>query len=291
MRWSRGKRSEHLEDRRGQKSRIPGGAKGISGVGLLILIVLGVVFKQDISSILGSSSSGTGSPAPASEGTGAPPDPATDPEAEQVDFVSFLLDDMQATWDEQFAGKKMRYQPTVLVLYRRGTESGCGYGTSAIGPFYCPADHKVYIDLAFFEVMKDRLGAPGDFAQAYVMAHEIGHHVQNLTGVNSEVARRQKQNPDQKNALSVRQELQADCFAGVWAHDTAERDLLDKGDLDEGLNAAFQIGDDTLQKNAGGKVAPESFTHGTSEQRVRWFRRGFDSGEMSACDTLSAEAL
>ncbi len=205
--------------------------------------------------------------------------------------MSFLIDDQQKVWAGIFRAEGKSYRPARLVLYTRGTETGCGYGQSAIGPFYCPPDQKVYLDLDFFQLMRQRLGAPGDFAQAYVLAHEVGHHVQNLLGTNKSVDAQTARAPSRKNELSVRLELQADCYAGVWAHSTAERKLLEKGDIDESLKAAWQIGDDTLQKNAGRRVSPDSFTHGSSEQRTRWFRRGLDSGSIDACDTFSANPL
>lgn len=294
MRWTRGNKSQHVEDRRGQKARVPGGVKGVGGLGLVVMVVLAVVFKQDLGSLLGGATGGGGaaSQAQSQEGaTSGEPIVETAEERELVDMVTFVLDDIQATWDRRFRERGTRYQFSTLVLYREGTPSGCGYGSAAIGPFYCPADSKVYLDLSFFETMRKRLGAPGDFAQAYIIGHEIGHHIQNLTGVNARVDRESRADPGRKNDLSVRQELQADCYAGVWASSPRKTDLLERGDLEEGLTAAFAIGDDTLQKGAGRNPNPESFTHGSSEQRVRWFRRGFDRGDMDACDTFAAGSL
>lgn len=269
---------------------MPGGARGVGGVaGLIIVIVGAVFFHQDLSGLLGLGGSGGANSQPQSQGQAI--DPANDPQAEQVDFMSFLIDDQQKVWADIFRAEGKRYRPAKLVLYTRGTDTGCGYGKSAIGPFYCPPDQKVYLDLDFFQVMRQRLGAPGDFAQAYVLAHEIGHHVQNLLGTNKSVDAQTARAPSRKNELSVRLELQADCYAGIWAHSTRERKLLEKGDVDESLKAAWQIGDDTLQKSAGRKVSPDSFTHGSSEQRTRWFRRGLDSGRLDACDTFSANPL
>jgi predicted metalloprotease len=193
--------------------------------------------------------------------------------------VSFVLDDAQATWKKLLGA---RYRETTLVLFREGVRSGCGTAPSAVGPFYCPADEKVYIDLSFFEDLRSRFGAPGDFAQAYVLAHEIGHHVQNVLGIEREVRRLGR-----SNELSVRTELQADCFAGVWGHSTGQRNILESGDVEEGLNAAAAIGDDRLQRRSSSEVNPDSFTHGTSAQRAEWLRRGLQSGRVEACDTFA----
>jgi uncharacterized protein len=213
---------------------------------------------------------------------GAPPGAfsASPAEEELVQFVSFVLDDLQTTWQQLLPG----YRDAKLVLFREATHSACGTGQSEMGPFYCPGDEKVYIDLAFYGELRSRFGAPGDFAQAYVLAHEIGHHVQRLTGIEQRV-RGESGSP---NDLSVRLELQADCFAGVWGHHAARRDVLEAGDVEEGLRAAAAIGDDQIQKMAGRGVRPESFTHGSSEQRVRWLRRGLESGDPDACDTFGA---
>jgi predicted metalloprotease len=213
---------------------------------------------------------------------------ATTPEEERlVDMVDAVMGDAQRTWSELLGG---RYQPTTAVLFRDGIQSACGFAQSATGPFYCPADHKVYLDLGFFNELHRGLGAPGDFAQAYVLAHELGHHVQTLLGVESQVRRRQSADASERNALSVRMELQADCFAGVWGYHANKEPGgvdLDPGDVDEGLRAAAAIGDDRLQRMQGGRVAPERFTHGTSEQRAQWLRRGLESGDPNNCDTFS----
>jgi predicted metalloprotease len=220
---------------------------------------------------------------PASSG----PSPAElEREEPLVQFMSFVLDDAQATWATLIPE---RYQEAQLVLFTDAVQSACGLGQSATGPFYCPADQKVYLDLGFFREMHERLGAGGDFAQAYVLAHEIGHHVQTITGVEGRVRNLQQSNPGVANELSVRMELQADCYAGIWAHGTARRDLLEGGDIEEGLNAAQSIGDDRLQRMQTGVVRPESFTHGSSAQRMAWFRRGLDSGRPTACDTFSGD--
>jgi predicted metalloprotease len=203
-----------------------------------------------------------------------------------VQFVSFVLDDTQETW-QRILGS--RYEDAKLVLFRDAVRSGCGVAGAETGPFYCPADQRVYLDLSFFDELDQRFGAPGDFAQAYVIAHEIGHHVQTLLGVSSRVRQLQQRNPSAANELSVAMELQADCFAGVWGNRAASRNRLEPGDTEEGLAAAAAVGDDRIQKRSAGYVNPESFTHGSSEQRVRWFRRGFDSGDIRQCDTFNSQ--
>jgi hypothetical protein len=205
-----------------------------------------------------------------------------------VQFVSFVLDDTQKTWTEILPEQSNRpYRHAKLVLFRDYTQSGCGGAQSATGPFYCPEDEKVYIDLAFFDELKRRFGAPGEFAQAYVLAHELGHHVQKILGIEQKVTQLQQSDPHQRNPLSVRLELQADCFAVIWAHSTQQRGLLDPGDIQSALGAAAAVGDDRLQKMSTGHVSPESFTHGSSDQRMTWFRKGFDSGSIAACNTFS----
>ncbi|HEV8336571.1 MAG TPA: neutral zinc metallopeptidase [Candidatus Polarisedimenticolia bacterium] len=284
MRWIPGRRSENLEDRRGQSigSRLP--IRGLGGLGLggfLVLLVLSAIFKTDF---LGLLSTGDGEPGPASEEAAPVNDPREEP---MVEFVSFVLDDVQSVWRNLLPESGRQYEDARLVLFRDAAESACGFAESATGPFYCPGDRKVYIDLGFYRELRERFGAPGDFAQAYVIAHEIGHHVQNLLGNGSEARRAQRSRPDQANDLSVRLELQADCYAGVWAHSTEQRDLLEQGDVEEGLNAAAAIGDDRLQRLGGGRVNPDAFTHGSSRQRVSWFRRGFESGRPESCDTFA----
>ena len=209
----------------------------------------------------------------------------TPEEEERVKFMSFVLDDIQATWPKVLGPQ---YRETTLVLFRGATPSACGMGESAMGPFYCPGDQKVYLDLEFFDQLDRRFGAPGDFAQAYVIAHEIGHHVQNLLGIDRQVRALQQRAPSQANQLSVLMELQADCFAGIWGHSTGRRNLLDPGDVEEGLRAASSIGDDAIQRQTSGRVRPESFTHGSAEQRVEWLRRGLQSGDVKSCDTFAA---
>jgi predicted metalloprotease len=254
---------------------------GIGGV--LVLLVLSWFTGVDFLSLLG----GGGVPQSQVDSTGTSGPVETTPEEERtVDFVDTVMADTQSTWEELLSG---RYQRTTAVLFRDATNSGCGFAQSAVGPFYCPADAKVYLDLSFFNELRSRFGAPGEFAQAYVLAHEVGHHVQRLLGTESRVRQLQQANPSQQNELSVRMELQADCYAGVWGKAAARpggRVDLDSGDIDDGPRAAAAIGDDTLQKRAGGHVMPDRFTHGTSEQRVTWFRRGFESGDPNACNTF-----
>jgi predicted metalloprotease len=290
MKWQRGARSANLEDRRGASPLAGRGAKMGAGGTVLGIIVL-LVFGQDYlgvmsgGSIPGLQAGGAG----AASGASAPAGP--DRDAELVDFVSFVLDDIQNTWQAVFRAQGETYQEAKLVLFTDAVASACGSQSSATGPFYCPGDQKAYIDLGFYREMKDRFGAPGDFAQAYVLAHEIGHHVQNITGVSQKAHRLMQQDPERKNEYSIRQELQADCYAGIWAHATGRRDVLEKGDIEEGLAAAAAIGDDRLQKQATGRVHPESWTHGSSAQRVKWFKRGFEKGSVEACDTFAAREL
>ncbi len=288
MRWTPGGVSGDVEDRRGQSGG-GGGGFGFGGMrlglgGILILFVLSLVFKQNFFALLGGGGGATPGPAVVSQ-----PNPARD-EAEKplVQFVSFVLDDTQKTWEQvlpQQAGTPYRHAK--LVLFRDYTQSGCGGAESATGPFYCPADEKVYIDLSFYDELKRRFGAPGEFAQAYVLAHEVGHHVQKLLGIESKVRQFQQQNPGQANPLSVKMELQADCLAGVWAHSTQQRGLLEPGDVQSALGAAAAVGDDHIQQMSRGRVQPETFTHGSSEQRTSWFNRGLNSGSISACNTFA----
>ena len=267
---------------RGRGMAVPIGGMGIGGIVVMLLLYF-------LSGGLGGGGGGgvppSGSP---SQGTSAPVDPANDPQREQVELVDIMMGDLQKFWGQTLGD---RYRPARLVLFTDATSTACGYGQSAMGPFYCPPDERAYIDLSFFRDLEQRFGAPGDFAQAYVLAHEIGHHVQNVLGIADEVRRTQAQRPGQANELSVRMELMADCFAGVWGHSTAKRGILEPGDVEEGLRAAAAIGDDRIQKQSGGRVAPESFTHGTSEQRARWLRLGLESGDYKKCDTFAAQTL
>ena len=251
--------------------------------GLVLLLILSLVFKQDFFSLLSGGSSAVGAP----EASGPVSESAE--EAQLREFVTAVLNDVQDTWDRELVRQtSTQYQHSTLVLFRQATRTACGVGEAATGPFYCPGDNKVYIDLGFYEALRDRFAAGGDFAQAYVLAHEIGHHLQTLLGIEGEVRRLQQSRPDQVNELSVRMELQADCYAGVWGHSAAQRNLLDPGDVDEGLNAAAAIGDDRIQKMTTGRVQPENFTHGTADQRAAWFNRGLTNGSLKACDTFSA---
>jgi hypothetical protein len=281
MRFDHGRESDNVEDRRGS---FPVGGRSI-GIGTVILALVAMYFGVDPSLILPE-----GGPVPQAQQTPAQRPPADDPMAR---FVSMVLADTEDTWTEVFAASGKRYQLPKLVLFSGAVGSACGMGEAAMGPFYCPADHKVYIDLEFYRDLQQRFRAPGDFAQAYVIAHEVGHHVQNLLGISEKVMRlQQRVGQRQANELSVRLELQADCFAGVWAHKADRaRQVLEQGDVEEGLDAAAAIGDDRLQKQGRGYVAPESFTHGSSAQRVRWFKRGLASGDMRQCDTFAAEQL
>jgi predicted metalloprotease len=300
MRWKRGERSENLEDRRAQspgrrpfpfpmsmpgggRVRLPAGRTPRISLGglLLLLLVFWLLSRQGVDL----SGAGLGTDVGAGVGGAAPGSVAAAPgEEELVDFVSFVLDDVQSTWQKLLPG----YRDAKLVLFREAVESGCGFAQSQVGPFYCPADQKVYVDLGFYEELRRRFGAPGDFAQAYVLAHEIGHHVQRLSGIQAEVRRSQQESPRRANALSVKMELQADCLAGVWGHAAAGRGLLETGDVEEGLGAAAAIGDDRIQRMGGGHVQPEAWTHGSSEQRVEWFRRGLESGDPDRCDSFAA---
>src|SRR5215467_7167767 len=286
MRWTPGGESQDIEDRRDEGGG--GGGFQFGGMhlgigGALILLVLSLVFKQNFFALLG------GGGAPSSPAMNQPDTARDQQEQPLVQFISFVLDDTQRTWEQvlpQQAGRPYRHAK--LVLFRNYSRSGCGTAESATGPFYCPGDEKVYIDLEFYDELKQRFGAPGQFAQAYVLAHEIGHHVQKIIGVENRVRQMTESNPQMQNPLSVKVELQADCLAGVWAHSTQERNLLEQGDVQSALSAAAAVGDDRLQKMSTGHVAPDSFTHGSSAQRTQWFRRGFDSGSIAACNTFDS---
>ena len=290
MRWTPGGSSDDIEDRRDEDSGGGGGGFGFGGMhiglgGVVVLFLLSLIFKQNFFALLGG---GANSPAPTTVNR---PNPARD-EAEKplVQFVTFVLDDTQKTWQEllpEQAGHPYRHAK--LVLFRNETYSGCGGAEASTGPFYCPADEKVYIDLSFYDELKQRFGASGEFAQAYVLAHEIGHHVQKIIGVESTVRQLQESNAGAANRLSVSLELQADCFAGVWAHSTQQRGLLEAGDVESALQAAAAVGDDHIQQMTRGRVQPESFTHGTSQQRMNWFNKGLNSGTIAACDTFSQQ--
>jgi uncharacterized protein len=280
MLWEDGRRSDNVEDRRG----ISVGGMAGGGVGVVVIALIAMFFGVDPRVIL--QEAGQGQP-PSGQQQAVPVDPAQD---KLKDFVSVVLADTEDTWGDIFQQGGARYEKPKLVLFTGAVRSACGLARSAVGPFYCPGDHKVYIDLDFYRMLEQRFGAPGEFAKAYVVAHEIGHHVQNLLGISGKVrAAMERSGAERANQFSVRQELQADCYAGIWAnHANRSRHILQAGDVEAGLNAAAAIGDDRLQMQAQGYVAPESFTHGSSAQRVKWFRRGLESGELSACDTFKA---
>jgi predicted metalloprotease len=282
MRWQGRRSSGNIEDRRGMRM----GAPMMSGTGLIILIVLSLLFGVNPLALLEQ----VGPVTQVEEPSGAP---GAEPTDELGQFVSVVLADTEETWHDAFQSIGRSYEEPTLVLFSQVVRSACGMAQSAMGPFYCPLDGKVYIDLSFYRDLRDRFGAPGDFAQAYVIAHEVGHHVQNLLGISGQVQQAQQRSDQaEANALSVRLELQADCFAGVWAHHAERaRDLLEQGDVEEGLNAASAIGDDRLQRQSQGTVVPESFTHGSAEQRVRWFERGIQGGTIDVCNTFDAPAL
>jgi len=300
MRWTPGGQSPDIEDRRSQgRGNLGfGGPGGFGGPflgggfggrrmgigGLLLLLLLTFLYRHFFE------------PGPVTPGRYATPSGAAsrdigsgspDAENREVQFVSFVLDDAQKNWERLLAPTGVAYRHAKLVLFRDYTTSGCGAAQSATGPFYCPADEKVYLDLGFFDELANRMGARGEFAQAYVIAHELGHHVQKLLGIEPKVQRLRQANPAQSNPLSVRLELQADCLAGVWGHSTEQRNLIDQSDIAAGLDAVAAVGDDRIQKMARGYVSPESFTHGSSAERSEWFRRGLDSGDIRTCDTFS----
>jgi len=280
MRWTPGGRSADVEDVRGRSTGF-GAVPRIGLGGFIVLLLLSFIFKRDFFALLGGGQDPGGPPAQQA------PVPTSPEEEKQIQFVSFVLDDVQNTWTRIFSASGESYPHAKLALFTDAVRSGCGVAESAMGPFYCPADQKVYIDLGFYRELKERFGAPGDFAQAYVIAHEIGHHVQNLTGISEQVERSRGRSPESANALSVRLELQADCYAGIWAHSTQQRNLLEEGDIDEALGAAAAVGDDRIQRQSGRGVNPETWTHGSAEMRSHWFRTGFDSGELASCDTFA----
>ena len=296
MKWEGNRESDNVEDARGSSGG--GGGGGFSfgggrGIGLgsvAIALVAGWIFGVNPLTILGMLSGGGSSGDQVQSQAPAGKPPANDPAAK---FVSTVLANTEDVWQAQFKRLGATYQVPKLVLYRGAYPTACGRGQAAMGPFYCPGDQKVYLDLGFFDTMRAKLGAPGQFAQAYVISHEVGHHVQDLMGITGKVdAMRGKVSEAQQNALSVRVELQADCFAGLWAHDSQQsKAWLEQGDIESALNAATQIGDDTLQRRSQGQVVPESFTHGSSAQRVGWFKRGYESGDVKQCDTFSSRQL
>ncbi len=280
MRWQKGRRSQNVEDRRGRG----GGRRAIAGggLGMVAIAVVAMLFGVDPSALLQLGGGPTGGGTQQS----APSNPEQD---KLADFVSVVLADTEDTWNPIFRSLGREYQEPNLVLFSGSTDSACGYASSAMGPFYCPGDYKLYIDLNFYRELRQKFGAPGDFAQAYVVAHEVGHHVQTLLGISEQVQRAKRGVSEaQANEIQVRMELQADCLSGVWAnHAHRARSVLEQGDIEEGLTAAAAIGDDTLQRKARGYVVPESFTHGTAKQRQTWFIRGLESGDLNQCDTFS----
>ena len=282
MRWTPGGPSADLEDDRGSSGGGGGPLPKLGIGGFLVLLLLSFIFKKDFFALVGGGGSPGGPPAQTAPRSSSPE------EDKLVQFVSFVLDDDQKAWTEIFAKSGKTYRHARLHLFTDTVRSGCGFAETAMGPFYCPADEKVYVDLGFYRELRERFGAPGEFAEAYVIAHELGHHVQKLLGISDQVERLQQQNPRSANPLSVKLELQADCLAGVWGYTAKQRNILDPGDLDDGLRAAAAVGDDRIQKQATGQVHPETWTHGSSEQRARWFRTGFDSGDMGRCDTFAA---
>jgi predicted metalloprotease len=284
MRWESGRRSENVEDRRGfhVSRRAAGG-----GIGTIVLVLVALYFGVDPSVLLNVNQTplpGTGT------STQSAPYSASPEEKRLADFVSVVLADTEDTWHALFRGMGKTYEEPGLVLFSGSVESACGFASAAVGPFYCPADHKVYIDLSFYSDLKSRFGAPGDFAQAYVIAHEVGHHVQNLLGISEKVhSLRGRMSETEANKLSVMTELQADCLSGVWAHHADKaRKILEQGDVEEALNAASAIGDDRLQRKSRGHVTPDSFTHGSSAQRMHWFKLGLNTGNMGQCNTFQA---
>jgi predicted metalloprotease len=294
MRWKKGRGRDQIEDRRGEagpagsgglggiRLPLPSGGAGLGG-GLLVVIILIVLFATGVLGGGGGTDTNPGTNGAVRRVPGAP-----DPDAELADFVGFVVDDVQTFWQEDFANSGRTYQITKLVLFDGQTESGCGLASSETGPFYCPVDRKVFLDLGFFQELRDRFQAPGDFAEAYVIAHEFGHHVQLLLGTEERVRQEQQDHPSEANELSVRLELQADCYAGVWAQSAYEQNLLESGDMEEGLKAAAAVGDDRIQRSAGQRVDPETWTHGSAAQRVQWLRAGFADGDPRDCDTFSA---
>ncbi len=287
MEWMPGGSDSDLEDRRDEGGGGGSGFGGFGGMhlgvgGTIVLAVLSVVFRTNLFSVFSG-----GGVAPTHVVHNVPNATRDAGEQKEVEFVKFVLNDVQGNWDRLLPQSGKSYRHAKLVLFRDETRSGCGEAQSATGPFYCPEDEKVYLDLGFFEELRNRFGAPGEFAQAYVIAHEIGHHVQKILGIEGKVRRLQQREPSAVNRLSVDLELQADCFAGVWANSTEQRKLVDQNDIAAGLRAAAAVGDDRLQRMATGRVNPETFTHGSSAQRTGWFKKGLDSGRVSGCNTFA----
>ena len=297
MEWTPGGSNEDIEDRRNEGGGEGYGGGGFGGGGfggihlgiggVIVVGLLSLVFHQNFFALF--SGGGGGEPIPHTRPPGEPNSALDAREKPEVDFMTFVLNDVQASWTRTLPQQANRpYRHAKLVLFRDATQSACGQAESATGPFYCPGDEKVYLDLGFFDELKRKFGAPGEFAQAYVVAHEIGHHVQKILGIEPRMRQLQEQNPRNANALSVRLELQADCFAGVWGYSTEQRKLINEEDIDAGLRAAAAVGDDRLQQMAGRRVSPESFTHGSSAQRTTWFRKGLEDGQISSCNTFQS---
>jgi uncharacterized protein len=285
MRWTPGGPSKNLDDLRGQTGggRMIGG-RGMGIGGALIALVLSLVFGINIFD------SGGGAPVPQQTAPGEAQQPvaSTPEEDKRIQFVSFVLDDVQQTWTQLLPKEGEQYKDARLAVFRDGVQTACGDAPAAVGPFYCPLDQRVYLDVSFFDELAQRFGAPGDFAQAYVIAHELGHHVQHLLGIEQRVRQMQESRPGSANQLSVALELQADCFAGVWANSTSQRKLLQEGDVEEALGAASAVGDDRIQAQQTGRIRPDTFTHGSAAQRAQWFRRGMESGNPNSCDTFGS---
>jgi len=276
MRWTPGGRSPNLEDRR---SAGGGMGRGLGIGGTVVVLALSLIFGRNLFTDLGVEPAAGAASAPMTRADSAA-------QETEVQFVSFLLDDVQNTWAKVLPQYGGQFHPARLVLFRNSTQSGCGPAQSVMGPFYCPVDERVYLDLGFFDELKQRYAASGDFAQAYVLAHELGHHIQHLLGTDARVRQAMEANPSDANQLSVRLELQADCYAGVWAHSTEQRQMLQEGDVEEALNAASAVGDDRIQQRTTGRINVDSFTHGSAAQRSEWFKRGFQSGDPRNCSTL-----
>jgi predicted metalloprotease len=289
MKWERGHKSQYVEDVRGQRASGRGSALKVGGGGAVVLALIALVAQAFGVNLPAGGTSGVSSGGGGE--TNGPPPELTGADKELFDFINYAVDDIQDTFTKVFAANGLTYRPAVLRVFSGAVDTACGAADANVGPFYCPADSKAYIDMTFYRDLRERFGAPGDFAQAYVLAHEYGHHIQNLLGTDDKVRQEAARDKSQENQLSVRQELQADCYAGIWANGTAKKNLIEAGDIEESMTAAQAIGDDRLQKMAGRRVNPETFTHGSSAQRAKWFRRGYESGRLTDCDTFTARDL
>ena len=292
MKWERGHKSQYVEDVRGQRASGRSSALKVGGGGAVVLALIALVAQAfGVNLPAGGDGSGVSSGGGGGGETNEPPPALTGADKELYDFINYAVDDIQDTFTKVFAANGLTYRPAVLRVFSGAVDTACGAADANVGPFYCPADSKAYIDMTFYRDLRERFGAPGDFAQAYVLAHEYGHHIQNLLGTDDKVRQAAARDKSQENQLSVRQELQADCYAGIWANGTAKKNLIEAGDIEESMTAAQAIGDDRLQKMAGRRVNPETFTHGSSAQRAKWFRRGYESGRLTDCDTFAARDL